>query len=80
MNEGIITQDHLQGELSEVLLSPKSGNNDNSSSNHNKGMGRKSKEDITVFKSLGLAIEDLASALHVYKKAKELGQGTWLDW
>jgi len=33
--------------------------------------GRKSEEDITLFKSLGIAIEDVATAVVVYRKAKE---------
>ena len=41
--------------------------------------GRESDSEITMFKSLGLAIEDVAAAYHVYKKAKERGVGTWVD-
>jgi ornithine cyclodeaminase/alanine dehydrogenase len=32
-------------------------------------LGRKSAEDITLFKSLGLAIEDVATAVLLYRKA-----------
>ena len=35
--------------------------------------------DITVFESLGLAVEDLAAAQGVYRKAARLGAGTWAD-
>ena len=41
--------------------------------------GRKSDEDITLFKSLGIAVEDLAVAAHVYKIAKGAGMGRKLD-
>jgi ornithine cyclodeaminase len=37
---------------------------------------RESDEEITLFKSVGLAIQDISTALHVYKKAEELGVGT----
>ena len=38
--------------------------------------GRGSDEEITVFKSLGLAVEDLAAADLVVRKAREQGAGT----
>ena len=37
--------------------------------------GRALPEDITLFKSVGLGIEDLAVAVHVFKRAKEEGLG-----
>ncbi len=37
--------------------------------------GRKSPEDITLFKSLGLAIEDVATATWIYRKAQSLHVG-----
>lgn len=41
-----------------------------------KAKGRIREEDITLFKSLGLAIEDVAAAAHVYERAKKEGVGT----
>jgi len=41
--------------------------------------GRTRENEITVFKSLGLAIEDLAAAQQVYLKALAKGSGTWID-
>ncbi len=41
--------------------------------------GRATAEDITLFKSLGIAVEDIAVAAHVYKVAKGAGIGTKLD-
>lgn len=41
--------------------------------------GRQSAEDITLFKSLGIGLEDIAVAIKVYHKAKEAGVGRWLD-
>jgi len=63
--EGAITDSHIVGEIGEVL--------------EGKVEGRLKPEDVTVFKSLGLAIEDLAAAQSVYSKASSTGAGTWLD-
>jgi ornithine cyclodeaminase/alanine dehydrogenase-like protein (mu-crystallin family) len=37
--------------------------------------GRKRPEDITLFKSNGLAVEDVAAAAWVYERAREAGAG-----
>ena len=42
--------------------------------------GRKHAEDVTLFKSLGIAIEDIAVAARVYARAVEAGIGTKVDW
>lgn len=63
--EGAITDEHIQAELGEVLL----GQNG----------GRRTPDEITLFKSLGLAVEDLASAQVIYAKAKQLGIGSAVD-
>jgi ornithine cyclodeaminase/alanine dehydrogenase-like protein (mu-crystallin family) len=41
--------------------------------------GRQSAQDITLFKSLGIGLEDIAVAKTVYEKAKAAGVGRWLD-
>jgi ornithine cyclodeaminase/alanine dehydrogenase-like protein (mu-crystallin family) len=41
--------------------------------------GRQSPEDITLFKSLGIGLEDIAVAHKVFQKAKEAGIGRWLE-
>ena len=64
--EGAINDDHIQGELGEILLGQIEG--------------RKTVEEITLFKSLGLGVEDIASAFHIYEKAQQTGTGTWIDW
>lgn len=51
--EGAIGDDHAKGELGELLTGTKKG--------------RGNEEEITVFKSLGLAIEDIYAASHVYQ-------------
>jgi len=55
--EGAITDSHIQGDIGEALLGMKKGREDNS--------------EITVFKSLGIASEDIFSCWHIYQK---LGQ------
>ena len=42
--------------------------------------GRQQPSDITLFKSLGLAIEDIATAAMVVAKAKEAKVGRWIEW
>jgi ornithine cyclodeaminase len=41
--------------------------------------GRTSPDEITLFKSLGLAIEDLACAEYLFKKAQEKNVGKWVQ-
>lgn len=53
-NEGAVDDSHVQGEIGELLLGKKKG--------------RTSNDDITVFKSLGLAIEDIFAVNHIYRK------------
>jgi ornithine cyclodeaminase len=63
--EGAIGDDHILGEIGEILLG--------------KVNGRQSAQEITLFKSLGLAVEDIASAQHIYAKAVEKGMGTAVE-
>jgi ornithine cyclodeaminase/alanine dehydrogenase-like protein (mu-crystallin family) len=42
--------------------------------------GRHAPEEITVFKSLGLAVEDLAAADLAVANAEAAGAGTVVDW
>ncbi|HZW84273.1 MAG TPA: ornithine cyclodeaminase family protein [Nitrososphaerales archaeon] len=65
LKEGRITVEHLRGEIGDVLVG--------------KIDGRTNSEEITLFKSLGIAVEDLASAHHVFTKASQRNLGTWLD-
>ena len=41
--------------------------------------GRESDDEITLFKPLGLGVEDLAAAHHIYTKAKESGAGVAVE-
>ena len=42
--------------------------------------GRAHPQDVTMFKSLGIALEDIAVAARVYAKAIETGAGQAIDW
>jgi len=64
MREGAIGPEHIRAELGEVLTGQKPG--------------RTSHEEITLFKSLGLAVEDLAAANYLYRKAKDSNTGVWV--
>jgi ornithine cyclodeaminase len=52
--EGAITDVHVKAEIGEVLSGSKKG--------------RENDEEITVFKSLGIAAEDIFAARHIYEK------------
>jgi ornithine cyclodeaminase len=41
--------------------------------------GREHAAEITLFKSLGLAIEDIAAARHVYEMSVAMGTGIWVS-
>ena len=41
--------------------------------------GRQSDDDRTLFKSLGLAVEDVASARFIYERARAEQSGTWIE-
>jgi ornithine cyclodeaminase/alanine dehydrogenase-like protein (mu-crystallin family) len=63
--EGAIGPDHIRAEIGELLTGA--------------APGRAGDAEITVFESLGLAVEDLAAASLAYRKAAERGTGTWVD-
>jgi ornithine cyclodeaminase/alanine dehydrogenase-like protein (mu-crystallin family) len=42
--------------------------------------GRAHPQDVTLFKSLGIAVEDVAVAARVYARAQEAGLGRLIDW
>ena len=63
--EGIIGDGHIRGELGELLLG--------------KQQGRLTREDVTLFKSVGLAIEDISAAHFIHQKAQAEKVGTWIE-
>jgi ornithine cyclodeaminase/alanine dehydrogenase-like protein (mu-crystallin family) len=65
LEEGAVGPDHLRAELGDVLLGTHPG--------------RASDDEITLFRSLGLAVEDVAAGRLVYQRALESGVGTRVD-
>jgi ornithine cyclodeaminase/alanine dehydrogenase-like protein (mu-crystallin family) len=65
LKEGAIGPDAIRAELGEILTG--------------RAKGRQSPEEITLFKSLGLAVEDLASAQFLFGEAQRRGSGTWVE-
>src|SRR5689334_2803742 len=63
--DGLINADSIAGEIGELLVGT--------------GAGRNSVDEITVFKSLGLAIEDVACGEFLYEKALDQNSGTWVN-
>ena len=62
LEEGAMTEDDIYGEIGELVTGAK--------------QGRESAEEITLFKSVGLSIQDISTAYHVYMQAVEKGVGT----
>lgn len=65
MKEGRFGESHIIGELGDLVLG--------------RMAGRTSAAEVTIFKSLGMAVEDVVSADLVYRKALETGVGTELS-
>ena len=65
LQEGAIEAGHINAELGEVLA----------------GMapGRGAEDEITIFESLGIAVEDLAAAEYLERRALETGVGTTVE-
>ena len=62
MQEGLFNEDHLYAEVGELVRDEKPG--------------RTSDEEITIFKSVGNAVQDLTAASYVLKEAERLNLGT----
>lgn len=65
IQEGAYSQDSIYGELGELVSGRKSG--------------RDNDQEITLFKSVGLSVQDIATAHFVYEKALAQGAGTTFD-
>lgn len=61
ISEGIISENHIAGEIGDFLL--------------NRISGRESEDQITIFKSVGVAIQDYAVATDVYNDSVKQGFG-----
>jgi ornithine cyclodeaminase len=66
LQDGRIGPAHIRAELGQVLAGS--------------SVGRQSGDDITIFKSLGLAVEDLAAAHLAVLNAEARGLGVHVDW
>ena len=65
IGEGVITVDHIHAELGEVIAGDKAG--------------RETAEELTLFKSVGVAVQDVAAAAAALKAAREMGLGREID-
>ena len=63
--EGAVDDSHIRAELGQVVVGAVAG--------------RLAPTDVTVFKSVGLAIEDVAAAQHIYSKARGSGFGKFVE-
>jgi ornithine cyclodeaminase/alanine dehydrogenase-like protein (mu-crystallin family) len=61
IEQGIITADHIVGELGQVV--------------EGSVVGRESEKEITIFKSVGVAVQDLVTADLAMKLATHMGIG-----
>ncbi len=59
--EGLIGPDHIRAELGEIL--------------NGQAQGRTSDRELTIFKSLGIAVQDLAAAEYVFHRAEQENVG-----
>lgn len=65
IREGRFPREHVRVELGDILAG--------------REPGRTSEDEVTVFKSLGVAIEDVAAAAVAYRRAMEAGQGIQVE-
>jgi len=65
LREGAIGPEHIRAEIGEILIGA--------------AEGRTSSSELTVFKSLGIAVEDLASAELILGRAEAAGAGVEVD-
>ena len=65
--DGAVGPDHIRAEIGDLLagIAPDAG--------------RRDAAEITIFESLGLAIEDLAAAMAAYQAARDTGAGHWIE-
>jgi ornithine cyclodeaminase/alanine dehydrogenase len=65
IQEGAVTENHIHASLGEIVVGERPG--------------RENRDEITVFKSCGLAIQDVATAAAVYDAARAKGIGTSVE-
>jgi len=65
LNAGLVTRENVHAELGEIVAGKKAG--------------RTSNDEITIFDSTGMALQDAAAAALVYEKAMQTGKGKTVD-
>lgn len=65
MSKGLITEDSIHAELGEIIVGRRPGRRDDT--------------EITLFKSVGVALQDVAAAARAYSRARALGIGQEVD-
>lgn len=65
LRQGLITEDHIYAELGEIVIGAKPG--------------RTADDEITFFKSVGIAVQDVVAARWVLKAAEQKGLGTVVE-
>ena len=65
LSKGIISRGDIYADLGEIVTKKKAG--------------RTSRDEITVFDSTGLAVQDIAAGWIVYKKARKAGKGVEVE-
>jgi ornithine cyclodeaminase/alanine dehydrogenase-like protein (mu-crystallin family) len=65
VEDGAITRDHVAGELADLVTG--------------RVAGRRTPDEITVFKSVGFAAEDAVTARLAYDRARAAGRGLAVD-
>ena len=66
LSQGAISASHILGEIGEVAAGAVPG--------------RRMQNDLTMYKSLGIAAQDLAAGYHVFQRAGAAGVGQVIDW
>lgn len=66
IRDGLITADHVRAELGELVLG--------------RAKGRTSDEQVTLFKAVGVAVQDAVAARAALKRAEQLGLGQQVRW
>lgn len=65
IREGLLKQEDIYAEIGEIALGKKAG--------------RVTAEEITIFDSTGMSLQDISTASRIYAKALEIGIGTKLE-
>ena len=65
IRDGVITEEHIHAELGELVLGLRPG--------------RTSADQVTVYKSVGVAVQDVVAALLVLEAAREGSIGVEVD-